>query len=745
MGTKDRDSNATKGIDGQFDFSGGMDWVTDSAKLSDTNIRLLTNMDVRSGNAEKAKGQKPFVDIEIGAMYHDKFTATTLDPTKWFSTSVSGGSITTNNEQLNLTGPSSGNAWDTVGVVSLRATELATLSYFEFDITTPATLTSLTRFRIGLSASKTALGTDSGLQIEFDESGDIIRREDTSETDTTINWAVATTYRIRIEKKDTGWKAFMLNLTTAPHTEITLFDTSFTGNATNFVELQVFGGLWLVDRTVYHIGFGSGGARKSPNGLYRFYRETAPSETIVIANGNMYKFDTADGYTLLASGFEEVAKYKFEVFNDTLFMVDGVNIPRRYNGLNVQQVGSGATIAPAAQDVHNHLQSLFMLKDNSLFRNTVGQVLVWDALQPVVDLDAWKGDIGVGLVKLGSNLYIIKSASVWELTGTTNDNFRLRRIPNTRGCIAPHSIATNGQVAFWRGIDGVYRFDGTNTVLISFAVNPAFDNQSRSEYPTTVESLAENSVGIIHNYKYRLACSQHGEADLEINNFEWVYDMLASGGRGAWMQRSDRNVSMYAALDGKGDSNQLLYVSSDTRNDLYEGEIDNGNIYNTYTNISDTDKFDTDFVGRIVGKRHVALSQARTFLDKYWNGHWVHYEGRGDFTLGMRVFTKYNSQGSLSTFKTQSTTNTNTMNGSNMKMDGTQALINGFVEEKTIPLKFPASESKNQGSEMWWEITQDASVRTSAGVSGTGLLANPGNFEPFSIKKVVLQFTEGNH
>ena len=745
MGTSDRDGNATKAIDGQWDFASGMDWVTDSGKMAESTCRLLTNVDIRNGNAEKSKGQKPYADVEIGGIYYDKFTASTLDSGSWLGFSVGGSSVSISSGQLVISGPTTGNAWDAVGVVSLRQTTQVSLGYFEFDVTTPAAITSLTRFRVGLSASASALATDSGIQLEFDESGDILKREDAAETDTTINWVADTTYRIRIEKKAIGFISYMVDLTNDSLTPIALFDTAFTGNAVNYAEFQVYGGIWSIDRVVYHDGFGAAGARIAPTAVHRFYRETLSAETIVVAHGVLYKFDYTDGYTLLHSGLDTTAKCKFEVFNDELFIVNGVDTPIRYNGTNVQQVGSGGTIAPIAQDIQAHLQSLFMLVDNSLFRNTVGNPLVWDALSPVVDLDAWKGDTGAGLVKLGSNLYIIKTASVWELSGTTNDNFRLRRMPNTRGCVAPHSIATDGQVAFWRGTDGVYRFDGVSTTLISYRVHPAFDNESRSEYPTTVHSKAKDSVGVIHNHKYRLACSQHSEADLTINNFEWVFDMLAGGGQGGWTQRSNRWVGMYSTWDGKGDGNELLYVSSDTKNDLYEGEIDNGNSYNTYDTITTASHYDVAFPGRIVGRRHVGRTQAKTFLDKYWNGHKVHYEARGDFTLGLRVFTKYNTQGDMLTFKVRSTANSATMNGSNMLLDGTVPFINGFVEEKTALLKYPSKDSKTQGAEMWWEIVQDASVRTAAGLTLTGLLECPGNFEPFSIKKVVLQFTEGNH
>ena len=746
MGNKDIDRNAVKALDGITDFSGGMDWVTESSKLPANASRLLQNVDIRSGNAAKDKGQKPYAKVEIGARYHDRFNTGSLEPSKWEGF-TSGDSITTinSNNKLSITGVTSGHAWDGVGLVSQVQTPKAALGYVEFEVTTPATLVSTSRFRVGLSAAKNALATDSGLQIEFDESGDIIKREDASETDTTVNWAASTTYRIRIEKQAAGWLGYLVDMTNAPTTEVSLFDTSFEGNVANFMELQVYGSEWIIDDVIYHDGFAISGARKAATGLFKFYREMGNNQLIVFAHGQMYKFDYSTGYTLLKGGLSDTAKFKARVFNDELICVNGTDANLRYNGLNVQGLGSGATISPVADAIEVHLQSVFLLKNNSLYRNTVGNVLSWDALSPTVDLDAWNGDKGVDLVKLGTNLYIIKENSVWELTGTTNANFVLRRILGTRGCIAPHSVATNGTVAFWRGTDGVYQFNGINTKLVSFRVHPAFNQTQTSEFPTTVAAKAEESVGVIHNYKYRLSCAQNGEPDPSINNFEWVFDMLAGGGQGGWTQRTGRNVSMYLTLEGVGDQNELLYVSSDTKNDLYLGEVDDGLLYNDYSNITTMDNADTDFVGRILSRRNIGKGSSRDFLNKSWNGHKVYFEPRGDHYLGLKVFTKYNTQGSLQVFRSRTSMNANTSSGSNLLLDGTQPVMDGFVEENTTLLKYTSADNKTRGTELWWEITQATEVRTEAGITPTGLLANPGNFEPFVIKRVVLQFTEDNH
>jgi len=758
MANSDRDRNATKIPDGQVDFGGGMNLIDDASKMKTNQFRLGTNIDIRTGNAEKAKGQQAVSACEIGAKYYDRFASGELEAERWNGYDTGDGSIVVTDNALVLTGVTSGHAWDGIGVVAQEQTSKATLGYIEFTLTTPSSVDSNSRFRIGLSASATALDTDSGLEIEFDESLDIIKREASSETDTTVNWVAGSSYRVRIEKKATGWIAYLVDLTSAEHTAVSLFDTTYTGTADNYLEFQAYGSAWTIDDIIYCDGFGVGEARAAAQGMTRFYKETENNETIIAGYGKIYKYTDDGGYTTIGDGLDPESRVRFKTFNDELYIINGVDVPKIYNSVNMQTLGSGGSAAPRASYIEVHLQSLFMAKDNSLFRNTPGNTREWDALDPVVDVDAWNGDVIKGLVKLGANLFIIKSSSVWELIGTTENNFVLRRVLGTRGCLSPDSIATNGQIVFWRGPDGVYKFDGAKTTLVSFPIHPAFDPKLRSEFPATLASADTVSVGVIHDFKYRLSVVQYGEEDLTYNNYEYVFDTLANGQQGGWVTRSNRNVGMYSVWDGDEDNNELYYVPSDTNNSFMRAEIDNGNYRNTHTSVTLVKKTDVDFSAKLVSRKYNGTND-RDFLDKTWQDIMVLFEPRAKVTLGFKTYTKYNTPGTLKVFTTSSTFQNLVANGSEVLMDGTEYVTDPYVEEKTKGDKFgriTASQNKNQGTEVWWEINQDASTRTAKLAEDalldpvptstfTGLLTNPGNFEPFSIKKVIVRFTEANH
>jgi len=764
MARTDITRNATKSQDGQVSFEGGMNWIDAPNELQINESRLLVNVDIRRKDLEKAKGQRPFAPIEIGAEFYDRFFSTELDSSKFTGFSAGDSSVAINTDfELEITGVTTGHAWGAVGVVSSRESPTPELAYVEFKLTTPATVDSNTRFRAILGPANSSLSTDNGIQIEFDENNDVIKREDAAETDTTVNWAVSTTYNVRIENQATGFKAAFTNETTDDKVETSLFTTSFGGNIPSFLEFQVFGGIWKIDDVVYHPGFGAAIARKAANGIKRFYREVESNQTIVFAYGNMYRYTDQEGFIIISSGFDDTAKFSFTVFNDELICTNGVDRPILFNGSSVSQLGSGDTQAPIAAFIEIHLQSVFLLQNNSLFRNQPGNINIWDEFEPVVDVDAWNGDTGVGLIKLGSTLYIIKTSSVWEISGTLESNFILRRIPGTRGCVAPYSIATNGQIAFWRGIDGVYRFDGLNTTLISYRIHPAFNSNVKSPFETTAFTKAEDSVGVIHDYKYRLAVVQHGEPDTEFNNYEYILDFVANNNQGGWYARDRRNVNLYEVLDGAGDANELLFVPSDTSNILFEAEVEDGNTRGKYTSITVNRVADTPFVAQWQSRNLIAKGTTRDHLDKTWSTLSVHYTPYGEWHLGLTLTTINGLPGQEFTFAQSVRKNSGTFDrqlDNDFNLDNTKSLlVSNFMEEKFERAPKTRIESvkdatgaetassfgdANRGVECFLELGQSQATRALSGVTGSGLRAQPGNYEPFRITRVLVGVQEEN-
>lgn len=761
MAQTDVERSATNAYVNQEDFSGGMNLIADPQKMPKNTVRRARNVDVRTGDLIKALGQRAYAQMEIGGKFYDRYFGDTLDSSLWKSFVVTAGTsiIINADQELEITGPTTP-AWDEAGVLSLNLTSINEDSYFEIGVTAPDTIGSNIKCVIQLSTSNTVLNQGTNIGIRFDDDASIKATSGGSSLATIGTVVAGRSYRLRIEKTSTGYDFACLDLTANTILTHSLVLATIT---TAFVKMNVFGGVWKFDDILYHEGFNGRDKRIVANGGTYFTREVVDNEIIVCAWGNIYKYTKNVGYDIVATGFDDSARFRFRVFNDTLIGVNGTDTPFRYNGSSVSDLGSGATKAPIASAVEVHLQTIFLLEGNSLFRNVVGNPNNWDALQPTVDLDAWNGDVGVGMLVLDANLYIIKTASVWVLTGTTNDLFRLRRLRNTRGCIAPDSIATDGQIAFWLGPDGIYKFDGVSTELVSYRIHPLFNFQESCEFPKYVDSVFKNARGIIHDFKYRLSLAEHGEGSMD-NNSEVVFDFVGNSGQGAFTQRNKRTVGTYISLVADKGSGELLYLQSgDGDPSLMQAEVGNGNFANEYGSVTRQDQNKEAFIGEVWSQYFIARGSTRDLLDKTFNNATVGYQPRGSFRLGLRIFTRNRTKGHLEIFDTKRTDGHEL--GSLVAADVGDALslMDQFSEEKTDFLVYDEEKDGTRGSEVWWLLTQDQTVRDEAKVVWTApggtpaevyekgqinyqdnLLEFPGNFEPFSVKRIAVRFIEDN-
>jgi len=300
-------------------------------------------------------------------------------------------------------------------------------------------------------------------------------------------------------------------------------------------------------------------------------------------------------------------------------------------------------------------------------------------------------------------------------------------------------------VAFWRGFDGVYRFDGQRTALMSFAVHPCFKPNLSTLFPTTNFLRATESVGVIHDNKYRLSVVQNGEVFMDDNNFEYVFDLLANTGNGAWVQRSNRNVIFYSSWDGEGDMSELFYVPSDTTNNFFQAEVENGNSVHKFLNVSKLRFYDVDFAGIISTKKIIAPIGRREVLTKFWQKFQVHFEPTGTHFIGIRVYTMNNLEGTLFVFQVDNSNISTLPLDDTVLMDGKTLFPSpDYVFLERQPLD--AQLNKNKGVEVWADIIQDATVRADSKVNFTGssLRTGLGNFEHVILRDVTFNFVEEN-
>lgn len=114
---------------------------------------------------------------------------------------------------------------------------------------------------------------------------------------------------------------------------------------------------------------------------------------------------------------------------------------------------------------------------NKLFYSALDEPYYWPIMNQIA---VGSSAPIVGLVTWHDQLLILKSDSVWLLTGYHEDDFRLQQIPGMTGSIGPH-VATSPQRVVWSGHQGWVLWDGYQArVLLEYSPDTSFSYEPTS-------------------------------------------------------------------------------------------------------------------------------------------------------------------------------------------------------------------------------------------------------------------------
>lgn len=153
-------------------------------------------------------------------------------------------------------------------------------------------------------------------------------------------------------------------------------------------------------------------------------------------------------------------------------------------------------------------------------------------------------------------LVICKNRETWLLDGTTVTNYRLYKVSDRYGCVAPHSFAIMqlgvGQgvakhIAIWQSATGIIAFDGQALINISADIKNYFEKENTSEAITA--AYIDDSVGFVDEREQEYHWIFASGSTATALNTELVYSFA----RGAWF-KIDRTIvlqcgfSVYSTL-----------------------------------------------------------------------------------------------------------------------------------------------------------------------------------------------------
>jgi hypothetical protein len=279
-------------------------------------------------------------------------------------------------------------------------------------------------------------------------------------------------------------------------------------------------------------------------------------------------YDNTPVTQTLATGLSSTARYQFATQNDILFIVNGENTNKKWDGTTfANQAGS----PPIAKYIRVHKNRMFLAGNptnpSRLYFSELGDPENWPVLY-FIDIGKGDGDKITGFGVLLDNLVIFKTNSIWVLQGDSPSNFVLRKVVDGYGSVSQTSITNVKETLTAFTKDGALFFDGVRSALASEKIEKTIKNLNKSYL-----SLAS---AVFFDNKLYIAVP---EGDSMKNNLVLVFDTL----RTAWTLYRGIPVSEWVVWR-KYNQDILLFGSSET-GQVYEfgvGYSDDGNPIEAY-------------------------------------------------------------------------------------------------------------------------------------------------------------------
>lgn len=281
---------------------------------------------------------------------------------------------------------------------------------------------------------------------------------------------------------------------------------------------------------------------------YIFRTEGQADRTTLVGLGN-------SGYKLVGSIANNTAK----TYNDAV--ADG-SLTTAYDSW-ISSNGAFEVTPPKGQYLLIHRERLWTARTptekSTAFYTPVSRLEYFDP-NAYFDIRADDGDEITGITEFLGILTVFKTRTIQKIyTDQPSDSYWSVSAPfSFIGTPSPHSIAATPEGIYYYGREGIYKFTGQNSQLISDAVT--------DEIRDILESNAENIVGFYYKNEYHFSYTSE-ELGGTHNNRVLVYDIV----RDAYVKDS-KNINVFAALNSGTDFGVLYSGDSSGNGNVYINE-----------------------------------------------------------------------------------------------------------------------------------------------------------------------------
>lgn len=325
------------------------------------------------------------------------------------------------------------------------------------------------------------------------------------------------------------------------------FNWSSTTSATTAMTSADSGNTWSA--TSYALNFMQYYSTTGGNkGIFRGYKNDGTKVSLLAHGTTLYTVNDGTGVlTAIKTGLNASAtNYRFEIFNDIIYYVNGFDGYRKWDFTTESQVNTNNY-----KLIRKHKGLIFLaggLDPNAIIYSNFGLPEMFTSTD-FVYADAPKtGDPVVSLNSLNGSLYICTQHNKFILSGSDNTTFAVDRAPDDKGTYTQESITQDDNYLYYLADDGVYQSNGSQGTLLS-----------GNNYEDIVQLQNKDSACLCVN-RGRLYV-WYRSPDSAVNDTCCVYNLNSPGGKKT-LESIDSNAYVSYAFNAYNDNDDMLVGSS---------------------------------------------------------------------------------------------------------------------------------------------------------------------------------------
>lgn len=242
-----------------------------------------------------------------------------------------------------------------------------------------------------------------------------------------------------------------------------------------------------------------------PTFMINFFISSSGSQTFVVSdNSTVYTTTDFVTFTSIITGLSSSFQLRGMVVRDKLWLTNGSDSVRVYDGTSVSVLDgtAGTPNVPKGKFIAYFDERVWLYQISgarskaafSALTDTSGTVIAPDNANAwpssnTLQISEGDADIGTGMVLYRGNLYLFKQYSIWRLVGYDEYTYTRVKTRASSGTRFNESIQICDNLVHFIGIDGIYVFDGEESVRISDLIDPASSDSTAFGF----KSLAQPS------------------------------------------------------------------------------------------------------------------------------------------------------------------------------------------------------------------------------------------------------------